>query len=130
MTKADDSRLSPGQRPEFARMSRRPAIGTAAIKPFEDWMTSEAGCRYLARARDVPHVVRINRGVYPLGRTLVQKLRDACDIPADDPLRNEARRLSYKAEGSIPELVAFKEKRRVGQYERLKAKHSVRRGVL
>jgi len=121
MTSNDDERLAPGQRPEFARMSRRPAIGTAGIAPFIDWLTTEAGCVYLARELDVPQGIRQAGQIYPFGRTLVTKLREACDIPSDLPARHERRRDLYRRTNQVPELRELRERRRISHYERQRA---------
>lgn len=130
LTSVDDPRLAPGQVPEFARMSRRPAIGTLGLRPFQDWLTTREGARYLAEALDVPQVIKAGGKVFPLGRTLVTKLREACDIPSDLPARNERRRDLYKRTGSIPELAALRENKRVASYERQRALSRRSHGVL
>lgn len=122
--------LSEGQAPEFARMSRRPAIGSPGIVPFQRWLVTSQGASYLAKTRDVPPSIRVSGAFYPLGRTLVTKLREACDIPADDVVRNERRRAQFRLESSIPELVALKENRRVDQYLRQKYKRRNKGGIL
>lgn len=130
MTRVGDPRLSPGQIPEFARMSRRPGIGVPGIAPYERWLTTREGAAYLAESRDVPAVIKVGRSVYPMGRTLVSRLRASCDIPSDDVVRNERRRARFRAEKSIPVLVAEKEKRRVGHYEVMRSRQYRGRGVL
>lgn len=130
LNKVDDPRLSPGQIPEFACMSRRPAIGTSGVANFGDWLVTRDGSRYVAESRDVPFGVRINGSVLPLGRTMRVKLRDACSLPSDDPARVMAREARFKAERATPGLRAAIERRRVGRYERLRAVHLKRRGTL
>lgn len=130
MTSKDDFRLSPGQHPEFARMSRRPAIGTPGITPFRDWLWTSDGVRYLADNLDVPSSVRINGGVYSMGRTLRDKLRDAADIPSDVPARTARRELLHRLRVSDPVLRASRERKRVAVYERRRALASRRHGSL
>lgn len=130
LTKAGDERLAAGQIPEFARMSRRPAIGTRGVASFSEWLVSRDGAGYLARARDVPFGVRLNGSVFPLGRTMRGKLRDACDIPSDDPVRTATREAAFRQERADPARRAHIEKLRVGRYERLRAVHLRRRGTL
>jgi len=122
--------LQPGQRPEFARMSRRPAIGTPGLAPFSSWLTSRAGAIHLASSLDVPSQLRINGKMHSIGRTLKLKLRESCDIPADLPARTERQRAQYRAESSNPELVRIKESRRLTNYVRQKAIFGRRRGTL
>jgi hypothetical protein len=121
MTGKDDDRLRPGQCPEFARMSRRPAIGTAGIAPFEKWITTRGGVDYVSRHLDVPSTVRINGAFYPLGRTLKGKIRDAADIPSDVPRRTALRELAFRISRSDAGVNRVRERRRVTQYERRRA---------
>lgn len=128
--KLDDPRLAPGQIPEFASMSRRPAIGTEGVASFGDWLVTRDGSRYLASTRDAPAAVRLNGSLYPIGRTLRGKLREAASLPSDDPVRTMARESAFKASRADPALVARIEKKRHGHYETLRAKNLRRRGTL
>lgn len=64
-----------GLRPEFARMSRRPAIGLRAIKPYAEFITSKHGSQILARDLDVPTSFSYESRSWPFGRYLRQQLR-------------------------------------------------------
>lgn len=130
LTSSSDSRLPPGCIPEFALMSRRPGVGVPGLVPFERWLTSAGGCSFLSRVRDVPSSVRIAGRIAPVGRLLRDRLRASCDIPSDDPLRTMAREGRFRAERSLPEFVALREKRRGSQYQRLKALDRVRHGQI
>lgn len=130
MTRPGDERLLPGQIPEFALMSRRPAVGSRGLFGFASWLQSRDGVMELARRRDVPGQVRLNGRVYPLGRTLVRHLRDSCDIPSDDPVRTAARESRFKAERSSPDFVASLERKRVTRYEVLRARSLRGKGSL
>lgn len=130
LTKADDDRLEEGQIPEFAQMSRRPAVGKKGLFGFVPWFYTEEGAKELSRRRDVPSQVRLNGRVFPMGRTLVRHLRDEMDIPQDDPVRTMRREAKFKAERSLPEFVTHLESRRVSRYERLKALSKKRHGSL
>lgn len=130
MTREGDSRLREGCRPEFARMSRRPAIGTPGIAPFQEWLNTREGVAFLAENLDVPSVVSINGRRYPLGRTMVQKMREVCDMPSDLPARTERRILRYKLSKLDPKVVEIRERRRVTVYERQKALLRRGRGTL
>lgn len=111
-------------------MSRRPAIGTVGVGSFGDWLVTREGASYLADSRDVPYGVRLNGRVFPLGRTMRTKLREACDIPSDDPVRTMAREASFRAARASPGQRSEIERLRVGRYERLRSLNSRRRGVL
>lgn len=130
LSKVDDERLGEGQVPEFARMSRRPGIGVLGLRPIVEWLYTAAGSRYMAEFRDVPQVVSINRSVYPIGRTLVKKLREEVGIPQDDPLRTWTREQQFKASRLCPSANALREKKRVGRYEILRARAARPRGQL
>lgn len=130
MTAVGDDRLSPGQAPEFARMSRRPAIGTGGIAPFAKWLTSRGGVDYVSKHLDVPSVVKIGGGFYPLGTTLKGKLREACDVPSDVPARTAARELAFRLSRGDPVRNSLRERRRVTAYERRRALARSARGVL
>lgn len=118
----------PGQTPEFQRMSRRPAIGAVAVSSVFDWLTDRAGVEYIARNRDVPNSVRHQGVTYPLGRTLVLKLRAAAGLPDALPETMEERRLARLAVDSEDFRSAL-ENRRVRDYERATARVH-RRGSL
>jgi len=115
-----------GRAPEFARMSRRPAIGWPGLQFLRDWLTTAEGCRYISRHGDVPNAVSIGRKTFPLGRTMVAKLRDWVDLPATDPAR-----LDRAAERVIAlEEVQDREMLRQGRYDVLKARQRAARRVL
>lgn len=113
-----------GLLPEFARMSRRPAIGAPALALVSSWLHSAQGAKYLADVRDVPRVIRCGGKLYPLGTTLVRKLRASVDVDAQDEVLVRGREFKRKcviaAEQLYPDLVKKKEVRRVVAYERLK----------
>lgn len=96
LTRVGDERLSPGQIPEFALMSRRPGVGVPGVGTWIRWLRSPEGLEFVAQERDVPGSVRINRGFYPLGRTLRRHMRDGCGVPHDDPVRTYWREETYK----------------------------------
>lgn len=114
--------------PEFQRMSRRPAIGAPALGAVFDWMTSSAGAAFVARNGDVPSVMKSSGKVYPLGRTLVLKLREAAGLGTSIPETCEERRQVRALLLEDPDFRARLENRRVATYERVSAS-IVRRGV-
>lgn len=65
--------------PEFARMSNRPGIGAYALDKLLDILTSPAG-KYLLSAGDVPKRLMYGNKSYPLGRYLVNKLREGYGV--------------------------------------------------
>lgn len=122
--------LPEGCIPEFARMSRRPGVGIPGMGTFGQWLTTRAGCEYLSRHLDVPAHARIAGSFFPIGRLLRDWLRSQADIPSDLPVRTMSREAQYKAEQSLPELVALKEGKRVAQYERARARAQRPHGTL
>lgn len=67
-----------GREPEFQRMSLRPhGIGGAFIPGLGAQLTNEVGSVALSRLADVPREVRIGGKLYPMGRYLQGKLREA-----------------------------------------------------
>lgn len=110
------------RRPEFARMSRRPAIGWRGLDFLARWLATPVGQAWIARERDVPKAVMLGGRTYPLGRTMVCKLRDLLDVPQDDPLRRERREAELAAVNLDPLLKAERERMRYGRYDVLKAR--------
>lgn len=81
MTRASDERLQ-GRPPEFARMSLKPGIGAVAVDAIADaGVSSLGGVRRLVGGEDVPGVVRIEKKMFPLGRYLKSKVREAAGYP-------------------------------------------------
>lgn len=88
-TKLDDRNrpLLNGRNPEFARMSKRPAIGSAWVKHIVDTLTSEHGSLLISRFKDVPTAVNVGSRSIPLGRYLRSQIRNAI---FGDPLQPPA----------------------------------------
>lgn len=121
LNRHDDDRLPQGCIPEFANMSRRPAVGRYGLFGFHEYFFSRSGSDYLAKYRDVPTQLRIGGRIFPLGSTMRRWLREDLGVSADDPDRTMSREADHKAFLSCPDLVAKREARRVSRYERLKA---------
>lgn len=104
--------------PEFSRMSRRPGIGIPGLKWLADWLTTEQGCSYLVKFKDVPHQVKVNGSMYPLGETCVAYLRSEVGMPAQDPnrLRNHELRQEIMA-SEFPDLAARRAARALRGYD-------------
>lgn len=69
-----------GRPPEFAVMSRKPAIGTAFIdEMINSYMTRKGSSSLMAG--NVSRSVRLESGVYPLDRTMTEKLREGLGLP-------------------------------------------------
>lgn len=115
-----------GRRPEFARMSRRPAIGWPGLPFLVRWLTTAQGRRYLDEHRDVPQGLRIDRRVYPLGRTLVGKLRELADVDPADPVRRAAQVHDLRCVQMDELANAKREELRFGRYDVLKGRHDRR----
>lgn len=76
MTAQDDERLQ-GRFPEFARMSRRPGIGSDAVAAIAESLNDREGCKQIGRLGDVVASLRHGGKQMPLGRYLKDKLREA-----------------------------------------------------
>lgn len=81
LTSKDDPRLQ-GRHPEFARMSRRPGIGAAAMRTLaHSGIFTPAGIQEFQKVGDVPHQLKMGRQSIPLGRYLRRVLRDEVGMP-------------------------------------------------
>lgn len=128
MRDRNDPRLE-GRVPEFARMSRRPALGTGSLVELEKWLGTRPGVDYLSRERDVPKGIRVDGQIYPLGRTLVEKLRESIGIcPSEDPRRYSVRKAAQLV-ADLPQFKVPREARRAAVYHRV-LNRRVRKGVL
>lgn len=118
MTSKEDFRLN-GRHPEFTRMSRRPGIGVPGVEGIIKWLYSSEGAKYLQRNHDVPKAVRFDGKLFPLGRYLVERIRNELGVASADPVRSlhaEALRLDR----CVPEVAAARECKREGHYQRAK----------
>lgn len=79
MTNSNDDRLD-GRFPEFARMSRRPPLGTAGIRHIQDMLTTRQGAAAVASLQDVPSSFRMFGKEYPISRYFRDQLRETLGI--------------------------------------------------
>lgn len=111
-----------GREPEFARMSRRPALGWPGLQFLVRWLVTPAGQRYVAENLDVPQAIKLEGRDYPIGRTMVAKLRELADVDPACPQRRE-RRESLQSAIDCDELLSEeRERMRFGRYDVLKAR--------
>lgn len=82
LTRRGDPALA-GRRPEFARMSLKPGIGTVGLGAIAEWCVSSEGAKWIAANRDVPRSIRVQGRIAPIGRYLVQRLRALVGIEHD-----------------------------------------------
>lgn len=75
LTAKDDPKLE-GRHPEFSRMSNRPGIGALAIKNLAEQFRYGPGHNFLEENGDIPTSLKIGKRSIPLGRYLIQKLRE------------------------------------------------------
>lgn len=75
MSSSMDHRLQ-GRHPEFCRMSRMPGLGIGAMATVAEGLSTNEGCKLVARDGDVPKALRHGRTLMPLGRYLRRTLRD------------------------------------------------------
>jgi len=116
MGKRDDPRLM-GRAPEFATMSRRPAIGTCIV-PFLAQRTL-ADQRQAVERGDVVSTIRLNGKEVPLGQTLTEKVRKAVNLP--DSFSDRRGRLAIdwaQRMHSNPDLISYREACRATQADR------------
>lgn len=90
LTKPEDPRLK-GKHPEFSRMSRRPGIGTAAVKEIAKTVLSRDGQIAFKATGDVPFSIHFQGRDLPLGRYLRMKLREFCDVFTVDQFTGEVK---------------------------------------
>lgn len=96
MTSHGDIRLK-GRYPEFARMSRRPGIGTNAMARVAIVMQSEVGLNEILRlGGNVPTHLFQDKKSIPLGRYLRGKLRAMLGLPKKAPESAEFVQKSYE----------------------------------
>ena len=53
------------------------------------WLWTKEGCEFISRTFDVPKQVRVCGKVYPIGQTLISRLRAEVGLPDTDPRRVE-----------------------------------------
>lgn len=127
MTRKDDERLQ-GRFPEFARMSRKPGIGAPGLAAIEQWLFSSDGAAYVGQHGDVPHTVRIDGKIFPLGRYLVQRLREAVGV-ADANRMRYLRSEMRIAEMASPDIALAREYKRENAYRSAQAWAKLRRSL-
>lgn len=71
----------PYKQPEFARMSRRPAVGTPAVLKMADTLWTRSGSILLAALGTVPSEYRYENRMLPIPSILRKKVADVLDIP-------------------------------------------------
>lgn len=94
-----------GRHPEFARMSRRPGLGSGALVAIGDWCATKQGAAYIAATGDVPRQIRTGGRMFPLGRYLTRRLRQYVGIhEADGSVAGAITKLSREmyVELSVP----------------------------
>lgn len=127
MTKAGDPRLG-GRHPEFSRMSLKRGIGIRGLEGILDWLYSEEGARYVARTGDVPSVLRFEGKVYPLGRYLVQVLREHVGVGDTNMLRSGLQ-VDREVQRTVPEVAFSREVKRENEYWRATAYVKLKRSM-
>lgn len=113
MTSCHDPRLQ-GRYPEFATMSRRPAIGTGAVNAIA--ARSLKNVQEILDAKDVSKNIRMDGKVSPIGQTLHRKLRANLSIPDSWKASRGAIAVDWALRSAdYPELLDDLEARRVTQ---------------
>jgi len=86
MTKLDDPRLK-GRVPERAWMSLCPGIGGLAVDPLVRVNTSVGGVKHIAETGDITGTLRVDGRMWPIGRYVRGKVREAIRGSAKVPER-------------------------------------------
>ena len=68
---------------EYSRMSNRPGIGADAMAVIGETLHSTPGLNAIEKNRDVPHQIRINGKLLPLGSYLRKRLRKEIGMPEE-----------------------------------------------
>lgn len=108
MTRDDDPRLE-GRRPEFARMSLRPAIGSGMLHEVASTLMEHG----LDEMEDVPVFLDHGKQRYPLGRTMRRKLRQLIGRSPNTPeatLKKWSATLQPLREAAFANSVSLKSK--------------------
>ena len=97
LTDPKDPRLN-GREPEFARMSLKPGIGADFVRgKLASKLTTAAGRAHIERTGDVPHQLRTDGKLQPLGRYLTNALRLSLGRDqGSPPLLDLAKRLEMR----------------------------------
>lgn len=99
-----DSRLE-GKVPEFARMSRRPGIGRAAMGIVaESLIASGFGRALVEDIGDVPRSLKIGRRSIPLGRYLLSALRESVGF-TEAQIKEIKSRATYESQTEMSALL-------------------------
>lgn len=137
LTNPDDEKLD-GKHPEYARMSRVPALGTPLIHDVASTLLTHN----LETMEDVPTGLRHGSRIWPLGRTLRRKLRtyvgreERCpDVVLEkmDAEMSELRKTSMEMASPGLKVLSFKQAlidQGEGKRRRLLVKQRKKRGSL
>lgn len=94
LKKDKDVRLV-GRRPEFARMSNRPGIGSTAMQLLADTLVANGhSMALIEESGDVPATLKLGQREIPLSRFLIRKLREAVGF-TDEYIREVKAKVSY-----------------------------------
>lgn len=91
MTKPGDPRLG-GRTPEFALMSRNPAIGSGVVPRLIKAYNTEKGVQAFAKSGWVSNEVRISQKRYSIGAVLTAKLHKGLGLEKEDKRIHTAER--------------------------------------
>lgn len=88
MTSKDDERLD-GKPPEFAFGSNRPGLGTGTAASFASYYQTKGGSKFLAEYGGIVDSFRFNGRIYPLDRTMREKIYTELGMPVKATVRQE-----------------------------------------
>lgn len=105
-------------RPEFSRMSRRPALGLRYIQDhLGPWLTTKSGASQLAVMLDVPDTVDVGgKQPVPIGRYLRRKLRTEVGWNETMPLLTQAVQFLEKG-GEAEKIEETRVKRKLSEHK-------------
>lgn len=123
LTKADDRRLRGARHPEFAQMSRRPALGDSFVSQVLcEWLRTPRGSAWVQRYGDVPSQFRTEGAVWPIGDRHRRFLRSAAGLPA-------TRELVLASRGEPPDIYEYPSIKELHERHVLQTKREARAEV-
>ena len=108
-----------GRHPEFPRMSNRPGIGVGVVPSIAEAMTRRGTAQYIAEMGDVPRFARLGGKLYPLDRTMRDKIREYLGVPI-----RAAERLSRVAER--PEITDHDREAAVAAHDKMRSRYGAK----
>ena len=109
LTNSKDSRLEPGQEPEFRLGSTRPGLGSAFIEPICARYRDRSGKALLEQRGDIERTIRIAGRIYPIAPFILEKCRRELGIPTrhEDRMTHEGYQYYHQLEEAECDPIEF-----------------------